>query len=73
MVVAEGFAILDDRRAGWKKNSSAHYVDQGNDFYREYRFLAKNGEYRQLLDKALIIRDSEGRAVRSIGALRRCR
>jgi PAS domain S-box-containing protein len=40
-----------------------------NDFYSEYRFLAKNGEYRQLLDKALIIRNAAGGAVRSIGAL----
>jgi len=41
----------------------------GNDFYSEYRFLAKNGEYRQLLDTALIIRNADGTAVRSIGAL----
>jgi two-component system, cell cycle sensor histidine kinase and response regulator CckA len=41
----------------------------GNDFFSEYRFLAKNGEYRQLLDKALIIRNADGIAVRSIGAL----
>jgi len=41
----------------------------GNDFYSEYRFLANNGEYRQLLDTALIIRNADGTAVRSIGAL----
>src|SRR5207237_6610300 len=41
----------------------------GNDFYSEYRFLAKNGDYRQLMDKALIIRNADGMALRSIGAL----
>jgi len=41
----------------------------GSDFFSEYRFLSKSGEYRQLLDKALIIRKADGTAVRSIGAL----
>jgi PAS domain S-box-containing protein len=41
----------------------------GNDFSSEYRFRAKNGDYRQMLDTALIVRDATGKPVRSIGAL----
>jgi PAS domain S-box-containing protein len=43
--------------------------DSSGDFYSEFRFQKKDGDYRHILDRALIIRDSTGRPVRTIGAL----
>jgi two-component system sensor histidine kinase UhpB len=37
---------------------------------KEYRFLCGNGNYKYVLDRGYIIRNSEGQAVRMIGAMR---
>jgi len=35
----------------------------------EYKFLKKNGEYAQILDRCYILRDKEGNAIRMVGAM----
>jgi len=56
----------------------AHIVDQVNkymadpilkDWYEEYRFLKADGTYAFVIDRAIFIRNSEGKVIRVIGAM----
>lgn len=44
-------------------------VAQGQDFTAEYRFRAKNGQYRDVLDRGCVVRSSSRRAVRMVGSI----
>ena len=58
----------DDRE---RVTGSIHAVIDGteSDWTDEYRFLAADGSYVYVLDRGYVIRDSEGRASRMIGAM----
>lgn len=51
--------------------ASIHEAISGNDerWSGEYRFRCANGQYLQLLERALIVRDEHGKAVRLVGSL----
>ena len=38
-------------------------------FYQDYRFLKKNGEYAYVKDRGLVIRNDQGIAIRMVGAM----
>jgi PAS domain S-box-containing protein len=45
-------------------------IDGGGIFWRdEYRFLRKDGEYAEILDRGYVVRDEAGKAVRMVGAM----
>ena len=45
-------------------------IRSGQEFWREeYRFLCKNGQYADVLDRGYVVRHAEGRPVRMVGAL----
>ncbi|NCA22791.1 MAG: PAS domain S-box protein, partial [Crocinitomicaceae bacterium] len=41
-----------------------------NNWTDEFRFLKKNGEYTTIVDRALIIRNEDGKAIRMVGAMK---
>ena len=41
----------------------------GSDFESEYRFRAKDGRYRDILDRGRFVRDASGRPVRIVGSM----
>jgi PAS domain S-box-containing protein len=41
----------------------------GSNWSDEYQYLKANGEYAFVIDKAIIIRDKEGKAIRMVGAM----
>jgi PAS domain S-box-containing protein len=44
-------------------------VRTGSDYVCEYRFRAQDGRYRDVLDRALALRDEAGRMTRMVGAM----
>jgi PAS domain S-box-containing protein len=58
----------DIERVNQKINNSL--MGKENNWTDEFRFLKKNGEYTTIVDRALIIRNEEGKAVRMVGAMK---
>ncbi len=44
-------------------------LSQGDSWQDEYRFRRRDGSYAHVLDRALVIRDEHGRAVRMVGGM----
>lgn len=65
----KNFVHPDDYPAA--KQSFDATLNNPNAFYwnAEYRFLKKDGEYAYILDRAYIVRDTTGKAIRVIGAM----
>lgn len=58
----------DDYEKVSKKFQQIVASDQSN-WMEEYRYLKSDGQYSYVRDKAIIIRDSEGKATRIVGAM----
>jgi len=58
----------DIERVNQKINSCL--MGKENNWTDEFRFLKKNGEYTTIIDRALIIRNEEGKAIRMVGAMK---
>lgn len=65
----QNFVHPDDFPAA--KQNYDHTLNNPNAFYwnYEYRFLKKDGTYAYILDRAYIVRDTAGKAIRVIGAM----
>lgn len=59
----------DDAEDVCRKIRDAKEDPSVNGWTNEYRFLKANGEYAFVKEKAIILRDSNGKATRTIGAL----
>ena len=64
----ENFVHPEDRASYFEKIDKAI---EGNDYkwFDEYRYLKSDGSYAYVNDKAIIIRNDEGKAIRMIGAM----
>ncbi|WP_114751012.1 PAS domain S-box protein [Pleomorphovibrio marinus] len=53
------------------KSSIGEVLDQPNQskWQSEYRYLKKNGEYATVVDRGIIIRDKNGKAIRMVGSM----
>ncbi|MBC7365966.1 MAG: response regulator [Undibacterium sp.] len=60
--------VHPDDRAQVLQSLEAAVASSAEHWSAEYRFLSANGTYLNLLDRARILRDATGRAVRVIGA-----
>lgn len=64
----EAFVHPEDREA-YLKHFDDEINGQNNKWSDEYRYLKADGSYAYVNDKAVIIRNAEGKAVRIIGAM----
>ena len=61
--------IHPDDQARVDASARAAIAGTGSDWTEEYRFRRADGSYAEVLDRATVIRDGHGRAVRMIGAM----
>lgn len=64
----DSFVHPDDREF-YLQNITFAIENNLNKWSDEYRYLKSDGSYAYVIDKAIIIRDSEGNAIRIIGAM----
>ena len=61
--------IHPDDQARVDASARAAIAGSGSDWTEEYRFRRADGSYAEVLDRAALIRDEQGRAMRMIGAM----
>jgi PAS domain S-box-containing protein len=49
--------------------NSALEIPENNNWISEYRYLKMNGEFAYVVDRGIIIRNNEGKAIRMVGAM----
>ena len=64
----ENFIHPDDRKI-YTQHFDEALKSNANRWADEYRYLKSNGSYTYVSDKAIIIRDKDGKAIRMIGAM----
>ncbi|WP_244627293.1 PAS domain-containing protein [Microvirga tunisiensis] len=52
-----------------KASFTANLQGTNSEWSHEYRFRRANGEYAEVLERAFIVRDPDGRAIRMVGAM----
>jgi PAS domain S-box-containing protein len=59
----------DDRNNFIEKIEQFLFDSSKNNWFEEYRFLKADGTYAYVMDRAIFIRNNQGRATRAIGAM----
>ena len=62
-------AHVHPEEIGWVRQRLAEDIAAGRDFLAEYRFLAHDGGYRNVLDRGKVLCDDAGRVVRMVGVI----